>query len=87
MLVRHLDEPIADPAVITSYLVSKARSETLTVLLSGVGGDEVFAGYPRHLAMKIASAFDPVPDYIRKPIFNAIGGVLPGCMPGRLRRR
>ena len=83
MLVRHLDEPIADPAVITSYLVSKAARETLTVLLSGVGGDEVFAGYPRQLAMKLASAFDPVPKMLRSPLFNAVESVLPGGKPGR----
>lgn len=84
MLVRHLDEPVADPAVITSYLVSKVARETLTVLLSGVGGDEVFAGYPRHLAMKLASAFDPVPQSIRRPMFCAIESVLPGGLPGKL---
>ncbi|MFN0277065.1 MAG: asparagine synthase (glutamine-hydrolyzing) [Pyrinomonadaceae bacterium] len=84
MLVRHLDVPVADPAVITSYLVSKAARETLTVLLSGVGGDEVFAGYPRHLAMKLAGAFDPIPQSIRRPIFGAIESILPGGLPGKL---
>ncbi|MEO6655375.1 MAG: asparagine synthase (glutamine-hydrolyzing) [Pyrinomonadaceae bacterium] len=83
MLVRHLDEPVADPAVITSYLISKAARETLTVLLSGVGGDEIFAGYPRHLAMKLAGAFDPVPKFIRRPIFGAIESILPGGLPGK----
>ncbi len=83
MLVRHLDEPVADPAVITSYLVSKAARETLTVLLSGVGGDEVFAGYPRHLAMKLAGVFDPVPQSIRRPMFDFIATNLPGGMPGK----
>ncbi len=83
MLIRHLDEPVADPAIITSYLVSKAARETLTVLLSGVGGDEVFAGYPRQLAMKIASVFDPVPGLLRRPVFRAIESVLPGGMPGK----
>ncbi len=83
LLVRHLDEPVADPAIITSYLVSKAARETLTVLLSGVGGDEVFAGYPRQMAMKLASVFDPVPDLIRKPMFDLVERVLPGGLPGK----
>jgi asparagine synthase (glutamine-hydrolysing) len=83
MLVRHLDEPVADPAIITSYLVSKAARESSTVLLSGVGGDEVFAGYPRQLAMKLAGAFDPVPQLIRRPVFGAIESILPGGMPGK----
>lgn len=82
-LVYHTDEPIADPAIITSYLVSTAARETLTVLLSGVGGDEVFAGYPRHLAMKLAGAFDPVPRLIRSPVMMAVESILPGGMPGK----
>ncbi len=83
MLVYHLDEPVADPAVITSYLVAKAAKETLSVLLSGVGGDEVFAGYPRQLAMNIAGALDPVPAMLRGPLMAAVARALPGGLPGR----
>jgi asparagine synthase (glutamine-hydrolysing) len=82
-LVRHMDEPVADPAVITSYLVSRAARENLTVLLSGVGGDEVFAGYPRQLAMRLAGAFDPVPGLLRRPLMSALSNLLPGGLPGR----
>ena len=55
-LVYHMEEPPIDMAI-PSYLVSRAARETLTVMLSGMGGDEVFAGYPRQMAMRIASAF------------------------------
>ncbi|HEY9405206.1 MAG TPA: asparagine synthase (glutamine-hydrolyzing) [Pyrinomonadaceae bacterium] len=82
-LVRHMDEPVADPAVITSYLVSRAARENLTVLLSGVGGDEVFAGYPRQLAMRLAGALDPVPGILRRPLMSALSNALPGGLPGR----
>jgi asparagine synthase (glutamine-hydrolysing) len=82
-LIHHMDEPVADPAVITSYLVSRAARENLTVLLSGVGGDEVFAGYPRQLAMRLAGAFDPVPGILRRPLMSALSNVLPGGLPGR----
>ncbi|MFN0141760.1 MAG: asparagine synthase (glutamine-hydrolyzing) [Pyrinomonadaceae bacterium] len=82
-LVYHCDEPIADPAIITSYLISKAARETLTVLLSGVGGDEVFAGYPRHLAMKLAGRVDLIPRGVRRPLFGAIESILPGGLPGK----
>jgi asparagine synthase (glutamine-hydrolysing) len=53
-------------------------------MLSGMGGDEVFAGYPRQMAMKIASAFDPVPNLLRRPLMNTVAGALPGGLPGRL---
>lgn len=82
-LVWHMDEPVADPAILTSYLISRAARETLTVLLSGVGGDEIFAGYPRQMAMKLASAFDPFPRAIRRPLMRTVANALPGGKPGR----
>jgi asparagine synthase (glutamine-hydrolysing) len=82
-LVYHMDEPAIDMAI-PSYLVSRAARETLTVMLSGMGGDEVFAGYPRQLAMKIAGAFDPVPQLLRRPVMRTLANVLPGGMPGKL---
>jgi asparagine synthase (glutamine-hydrolysing) len=78
-LVYHLDEPVADPAAITSYLICKAARERLTVLLSGMGGDEVFAGYPRHIAVKIAEAYNLIPSFISRPLVEA----MPASMPGR----
>ncbi|MEK6283075.1 MAG: asparagine synthase (glutamine-hydrolyzing) [Acidobacteriota bacterium] len=82
-LVYHMDEPAIDMAI-PSYLVSRAARETLRVMLSGMGGDEVFAGYPRQLAMKIAGAFDPVPTVLRRPLMQMLDRSLPGGMPGRL---
>ena len=82
-LVYHMDEPAIDMAI-PSYLVSSAARESLRVMLSGMGGDEVFAGYPRQLAMKIAGAMDPVPAMFRRPIMKMLAQALPGGMPGRL---
>ena len=81
-LVYHMEEPPIDMAI-PSYLISKAARETLTVMLSGMGGDEVFAGYPRQMAMKIAAAFDPVPGLLRRPLMKTVASVLPGGLPGR----
>ena len=82
-LVHHMEEPPIDMAI-PSYLISRSARETLRVMLSGMGGDEVFAGYPRQMAMKIAAAFDPVPGLLRRPLMKTVAGVLPGGLPGRL---
>jgi len=47
-MIYYLDEPIADPAVIPAYLLAdEARSRDVKVMLSGMGGDEIFGGYRR----------------------------------------
>ncbi len=82
-LVYHMDEPAIDMAI-PSYLVARAARETMRVMLSGMGGDEVFAGYPRQMAMKIAGVFDPVPQLLRRSLMKTVEYALPGGMPGRL---
>lgn len=70
-LVWHMDEPVADPAAITTYLICKAAKEKCTVMLSGVGGDEIFGGYPRYLGSLIADKYQRVPGFIRKELIES----------------
>lgn len=50
-MIYHLDEPLADPSAISTYLISKAaRDSGIKVLLNGMGGDEIHSGYRNHLA-------------------------------------
>jgi asparagine synthase (glutamine-hydrolysing) len=60
-LVWHMDEPTADPAILTAYLVCREARKQSTVLLSGVGGDELFAGYRKHVAHYWAQAYGRMP--------------------------
>ncbi|MGB2602901.1 MAG: asparagine synthase (glutamine-hydrolyzing) [Candidatus Sulfotelmatobacter sp.] len=87
-LVWHMDEPVADPAIITAYLVCREARKQATVLLSGVGGDELFAGYRKHTAHRWAQAYQKIPGVLRTGIESALDA-LPGCrgtaMKGRVR--
>ena len=76
-LTWHMDEPTADPAIITAYLVCREARKQATVLLSGVGGDELFAGYRKHAAHRWAHAYQRLPGGLRAGIESSIG-VLPG---------
>jgi asparagine synthase (glutamine-hydrolysing) len=84
-LVWHMDEPVADPAAITNYLICAAAREKLTVVLSGVGGDEVFGGYPRYLAARLGAMADVLPHSARRGIRSALDGRLNLGRPGRMR--
>ena len=64
-LIWHMDEPTADPAIITAYLVCREARKQATVLLSGVGGDELFAGYRKHVAHYWAQAYRRLPSVAR----------------------
>src|SRR2546421_11578710 len=44
-IVWHLDDPVADPALVPLYFVAKKAAEHVTVVLSGEGADEFFGGY------------------------------------------
>lgn len=81
-LVWHQEAPVIDMAI-PSYLISKQARVTQTVMLSGMGGDEIFAGYPRQMAMQIAGLTDIMPSGVRRPLMRTIEGLLYGGVPGR----
>jgi asparagine synthase (glutamine-hydrolysing) len=68
-MVHHLDEPIGDPAAINTYLIcTAAREAGVKVMLSGMGADELFAGYRKHLANVLAVRYQRVPGAVRTPV-------------------
>ncbi|HEY1462092.1 MAG TPA: asparagine synthase (glutamine-hydrolyzing) [Terriglobales bacterium] len=71
-LIWHMDEPTADPAIITAYLVCQEAKQHATVMLSGIGGDEVFAGYRKHTAHYWAQLYQKIPASIRERIRSSL---------------
>ncbi len=88
-LVWHMDEPVADPAIITAYLVNREARKNTTVLLSGVGGDELFAGYRKHQAHALAQRYQRLPALLRRGLLEPLALAMPSMqgtpLSGRVR--
>jgi asparagine synthase (glutamine-hydrolysing) len=66
-----VDEPLADPALVPTYLLARfARTQVKTVLV-GEGGDELFAGYPTYLGGALAGRWRRLPASIRRALTRA----------------
>lgn len=75
----HFDDPVADPAAISLY--SLAQASSTKVLISGVGGEELFAGYPRHLGLSTARRVAKLPVSVRA-LASRCSPALLGGQPG-----
>ena len=82
-LAWHFDEPFADSSAIPTYVVSKLAREHVTVVLTGDGGDELFAGYTRYVTEQRRRGFDLVPRAIRKGLMDPVSRRLPHGAFGR----
>jgi asparagine synthase (glutamine-hydrolysing) len=86
-IVDILDEPIGDPAAINTLLICEAaRDAGVKVMLSGMGADELFGGYRKHLACNLASTYRRVPGSARRSV-RAVANRLPVVAGGRGLRR
>ena len=65
-LLWHMDEPLSDTAFITTFLVSEFARRDVKVILSGVGGDELFGGYRRYLGEHYAQQYRRLPAWLRR---------------------
>jgi asparagine synthase (glutamine-hydrolysing) len=76
-LVWHQDEPMSEPAAIPTYMVSRLARETVTVVLTGEGGDELFAGYPKYAVEPWARRLAGLPVAVRDALLSGVVDRLP----------
>jgi asparagine synthase (glutamine-hydrolysing) len=81
-LTWYLDEPFGDTSAIPTYMVSKLAAGHVKVVLSGDGGDELFAGYDKYVVEGRERAYDRLPGPVKKAA-GLVGAMMPHGMAGR----
>ncbi|MBM4401637.1 MAG: asparagine synthase (glutamine-hydrolyzing) [Candidatus Cloacimonetes bacterium] len=76
-IIWHLDEPLADPAAVPMFLLAREASKKVKVVLTGEGGDELFAGYKENFPYHLASLFSILPKNARLKLAKIVAR-LPG---------
>jgi asparagine synthase (glutamine-hydrolysing) len=72
-----MDEPMSDPSLVPTYLLSRFTRKHVTVALGGDGGDEIFAGYPMYFGHRMARAYDRVPSLFKRGVVEPLVNALP----------
>ena len=80
LLTWHRDEPVSEPSDLGVYLVSKLARKYVKVVLSGEGGDELFAGYPKYVVDWMARYYHILPLSIRDSVISPLLDQLPYSM-------
>lgn len=81
-LVRAFDQPFADSSAIANYYVFRETRKHVTVVLSGLGGDEIAAGYERHLGLQLQKHFRDLPRWLREGLLERAVNMLPDSRKG-----
>jgi asparagine synthase (glutamine-hydrolysing) len=81
-IVWHLDDPVADPALVPLYFVAKKAAEHVTVVLSGEGADEFFAGYTIYREPLSLATVNGLPDPMQRGL-RAVSKVIPEGVKGK----
>ena len=76
-IVASMGEPFADSSSIPTYLVSEVARRSVTVALSGIGGDELFGGYPRYLGIRGGARYARAPETLRAWVATHLAPKLP----------
>jgi asparagine synthase (glutamine-hydrolysing) len=72
-----IDEPMADPSFLPTFLLSRLAARHVKVVVGGDGGDELWGGYPTYRGHRFASMYQYVPGWIRKHVVGGVVGRLP----------
>ena len=67
-VVPRMAEPLADPALLPTYLLARTAKDYVGVVLTGEGADELFGGYPTYLGHRAARAYASLPHAVRGAI-------------------
>ena len=87
-MVWSLDEPLADPAPLNVlHICSLARRHGIKVMLSGTGGDDLFTGYRRHMALKFERWWHWLPAPVRRALADGSRALGAGSAVGRRAQR
>ena len=70
-VVWHLDQPIADEAVLANYMVAELASHDVKMVLTGEGADELFAGYARYAGERLSPLFRKIPKPVKSLALGA----------------
>lgn len=76
-IVSLLDEPMSDPSIVPTYLLSQVTRRDVTVALGGDGGDELFAGYEYYSAFVLSNYYLKLPETLRTHFIEAFSRKLP----------
>ena len=71
-LIEHFDQPFGNTTFFLTYLLSRYTRESVTVALSGAGGDELFGGYPRYRAVQAMKYLRLIPRVAAKAALAAL---------------
>ncbi|QSO46337.1 asparagine synthase (glutamine-hydrolyzing) [Alicyclobacillus mengziensis] len=77
-----LEEPLGDPSALALYFLSELASRDVTVVLSGEGSDEIFAGYPIYHEPKSLAMFKYLPQW-SNPLLRNLANMMPHGVKGR----
>jgi asparagine synthase (glutamine-hydrolysing) len=83
-VVQHFDQPFANPTALILYLLSGEARHYVKVALAGTGGDEMFAGYPRYVGMRLYQKYRYLPAFLRQGAAALSHQLAHDSMDGRL---